>query len=182
MKHDAHSECDHCHAAKRDEWRVRGAALRMQMRRHDLTFRELMIAELVLDKTYGWQRDSVVIPLLRYFTDFTGIGQPDVVKVLRTLHARRVIRIQTIKGLPNYSINPDSESWKAMPRVSASTMQATLNLLREVNGLEPIHVEQEAELNFKDRRPAKNITSKIGDLPMSEPTGEQTEEFPNFLN
>ena len=130
--------CDKCQAAKRDEWRVRGAALRMHMRRHDLTFRELLIAELILDKTYGWQQESVCIPLLRYFTDLVGIGQPDVVKVLKTLHARRIIRIQTVKGLPNYSVNPNSESWKAMPRVSTATMQATLNLLREVNDLDPI--------------------------------------------
>ena len=92
--------CADCPARQGDEWRARGAILRMQLRRHDLTFRELQIADLILDKSYGWHRVDIVFPQLRYFTDLTGIGQPDVVKVLKTLHARRVIRIQTIKGRP----------------------------------------------------------------------------------
>lgn len=141
---------------KADEWRARGAILRMELRRHDLTFRELIIAELILDKTYGWQREDVVFPTLRFFRDLTGIGEPDVVKTLKCLHARRVIRIHTVKGRHVYSINPDSEVWKAMPRVDRQTMQSTINLMREHNGLEPIHIEQEAVENFKVRPVAKS--------------------------
>ena len=68
--HKQHCEC--CEAAKRDEWRVRGANLRMQMRRHDLTYRELLIVELILDKTYeAGKKSSVVMALpLRYFDGF----------------------------------------------------------------------------------------------------------------
>ena len=172
--------CEQCPMAARDEWRARGAILRMQLGRHDLTFREQVIANLILDKTYGWGREAVVFPQLRFFTDLTGIGQPDVVKVLKTLHARRVIRIVTVKGQPNYSINPDTEAWKAMPRVSTSTMQATLNLMREINGLDPLHVEMEAELNFKIGPSNKKITSEIGDLPMCSPMCLPTDEFPNL--
>jgi hypothetical protein len=186
MSTDTHTatdpeRCAHCRTGRLDEWRVRGSFLRMEMRRHDLTFRELQIAELILDKTYGWQRAEVVFPQLRFFTDLTGIGEPDVVKVLKTLHARRVIRIITVKGRPTYSINGDTESWKAMPRVSKATMQATLNLMREHNGLEPVPVEQEAALNFKNEADAKNFDAVIGDSPMVMPKYNLTAEFPNLL-
>lgn len=107
----------------------------LELRRHDLTFRELQIAELIMDKTLGWQRQEIIIPQLRFFTDLTGIAQSDVVKVLKTLHARRVIRIRKVKSLPTYSLNLDSESWKAMPRVSLAAIQEANNLLRECNGL-----------------------------------------------
>lgn len=159
------------------KWRVLGAVLRMELRRHDLTFREQKIAELILDKTYGWHRTEIVFPQLRYFSDLTGIGEPDVVKVLRTLHARRVIRIHTNKGRAHYSLNADTEAWKAMPRISRATMQSTVNLMREQNGLEPMTLDQEALLNFKHLPRAKNFTAVIGDSPMSEPTGE----FPNLF-
>lgn len=168
------SDCPMCDT---DGWRVRGAMLRMEMRRHELTFRGLIIAELILDKTYGWQRMTVVFPQLRYFTDLTGIGQPDVVKVLKWLQARRVIRIKIIKGRPNYSINSDTEAWKVGPRVDKETMQATINLMREQNDLEPIPIELEATLNFRTGPRAKKSGAVIGYLPI----GELTAEFPNLL-
>jgi len=177
MSETTSSACPSCATCEADGWRVRGALLRLELRRHDLSFREMIIAELILDKTYGWQRAAVVFPQLRYFTDLTGIGAPDVVKVLKTLHARRVIRIQTIKGRPNYSLNPNTDDWKALPRVDKATMQAMINLMREQNDLEPIHIEQEAALNFKNHSQAEKPAAGIGDLPM----GEQTDEFPNLF-
>ena len=166
----------------RDDWRARGAVLRMEMRRHDLTYRELLLAELILDKTYGWNRADVVFPQLRFFTDLTGIAETDVVKVLKTLHARRVIRIITVKGRPTYSINADTEAWKAMPRVSKDSMQATISLLRELNDEAPIKVEQEAALNVKKLPNAKKPSAEMGNLPMCQPTGDHTtDEFPNLM-
>ena len=173
--------CAQCQMPAQDEWRVRGAILRMEMRRHDLTFRELQIAEVILDKTYGWQRKEIVFPQLSFFTDYTGISDSDVVKVLKSLHARRVIRIVTAKGRPNYSINADTEAWKALPRVSKATMQRTMNVMREQNGLEPLHLEQEAALNFKNGAHTKIFDAEIGKLPMLPPTAQHTDDFPDFL-
>jgi len=173
--------CAHCPRIVADEWRVRGAILRMELRRHDLNFRELQLAELILEKTYGWQRADIIFPQLRFFTDLTGIGTPDVVKVLKRLHARRVLRIITVKGHPTYSLNPDTESWKAFPRVTKETMQATTNLMREINGLEPLHVEQEAASVFKSGPDAKFFAALIGNKPMGEDAGEQTPDFPNLI-
>ena len=168
--------CEDCPGSVMNIWRLQGSALRTELRRHDLTFRERLIAELILDKTYGWQRREIVFPQLRTFKDLTGIGEPDVVKVLRTLHARRVIRIQTVKGHPTYSINPDAESWKALPRLDKQTMQSTINVMREHNGLELMPMDQEAALNFKNCPHTNFPAAVIGNLPM----GEQTGEFPNL--
>jgi hypothetical protein len=181
MKSPAVKTCDHCPMGQKDEWRKKGALLRMDLLRHDLDLREFKIANLILDKTYGWQRESVVFPQLRFFRDFTGIAESDVVKVLQSLHARRVIRIVTVKGQPNYSLNPDSEAWKALPRASTETMQTANNVMREINGLEPLAIEQEAELNFKVGHAAKKLSTGIGSKPMCKPICQQTGEFPNLL-
>ena len=169
-------DCEHRNG---EQWRERGAVLRMKLRRHDLTYRELQLAELILDKTFGWQRKEIVFPQLRYFKDLTGISETDVVKVLKSLHGRRVIRIQTIKGRPTYSINVDSEAWTARPRVSAETMQATLNLLRENNDLEPVPLQQDASLSFFKPLPeAKQVAAEMGKNLMGEPMGLLPSEFP----
>lgn len=156
--------CADCPAIQNDEWRARGAVIRIHLRRHDLTYRERQLAELILDKTYGWQRSEIIIPALQFFTDLTGIDTKNVTKVLKSLHGRRVIRIRTEKGQHVYSLNPDSESWKAMPRLTTSGMQTAMNLLREINGMAPISAEYEAAQNFKGaiaaapRRRGVNLT------------------------
>lgn len=156
-----------------DEWRQAGSFLRTELRRHDLSHREMLIAELVLEKTYGWQRTEIVFPQLRYFTDLTGIDEPDVSKILDKLYARRILRIRRVKGQPTYGIRPDTDSWKALPRVSRETMSATTNLMREWNGLEPLTIEKEAFLNFKNHHLAKKSGADLGDLPAGEPSSEQ---------
>jgi hypothetical protein len=173
--------CADCPMGVRDEWRKRASLLRLELLRHDLDLREFKIANLILDKTFGWQRDEVVFPQLRFFTDFTGIQPSDVVKVLKSLHARRLISITTKKGQPHYAINPDPDRWKALPRTTTETIQATNNLMREINGLEPLPIEMEAQLNFKIRPFPKKTGAKTGDLPMCEPQCLQTGEFPNLM-
>ena len=172
--------CEHCPRIVADEWRVRGAVLRLELRRRNLTFREKLIAELILDKSYGWNMESVVFPSLKYFRVLTGISESDVIKVLKTLHGGRIIFIRHVKGRPTYSINPDMDRWQAMPRLDKSDMQAHINLMREHNGLEPIHAEQEAALNFKVGASAKKIAAQLGEKPMSEPKSEQMDIFPNL--
>lgn len=177
---EAEKMCATCPALVQNDWRIRGAILRMEMRRHDLTFRETQIAELILDKTFGWQRREVVFPQLSFFTDLTGIRESDVVKVLKRLHARRVIRIVTVKGRHTYSINDDTESWKAMPRVSSATMSKTINLLREHNDMHPMTIEQEATLNFKIRAVTENSAAETGEKPISELLSDDTGDFPDL--
>ena len=69
---------------------------------------------------------------------------------------------------------------QAMPRLDKSDMQAHINLMREYNGLEPIHAEQEAALNFKACASAGS-SAKTGKKPISEPMLKQTDIFPELL-
>jgi len=173
--------CVDCPARLFETWRLRGAALRMEMRRHDLTFRELQVAELILDKTLGWGRADIVFPSLQYFVELTGIGKPDITKILKRLHARRILRIQTVKGRPTYWLNEDPGTWGAYPRVTKEDMQRTLNLLRENNGMEPIHIIREAEANFFRVQPAaKNFAAAVGKNPTGDETAGPTAEFPTL--
>lgn len=177
--------CAECPAKKRDDWRIRGAVLWMQLGRHDLRPRELQIAQFILAKTYGWHRDAVVIPQLRFFRQATGIGEPDVVKVLKSLHARRVIRIQTVRGQHTYSLNPDPETWKALPRLSTPDMVSSDNVLREINGLEPMANHAEGGISFFKPQPgAKKRAADIGSLPIGRQMGDAMSgenEFPNLF-
>ena len=62
---------------------------------------------------------------------------------------------------------------EGIAQVSRETMRTTTNLMREWNGLEPIAIEKEAALNFKNRTHAKKLGSDLGDLPTGEPISEQ---------
>lgn len=48
------------HTFSPDVWRKAGSFLRIELRRHDLSHREMLLAELILDKTYGWQRPGQI--------------------------------------------------------------------------------------------------------------------------
>jgi len=156
------NRCKDCPSKQRDEWAARGARLRFELRRHHLSLCEMNIAELILDKTFGWGRAATVFPALRFFADFTDIRESDVVKVLKSLHAMRIISITRTKGAPTYSIREDTESWKVKPRATVATMSRAQNLLRECNGLAPLDVFEEAALNFKNGPVANFKTSLIG--------------------
>ena len=122
------------------EWRRRGAVIRMEIRRHSFSLRELLVTEFILDKTYGYQLDAVAIPDLGYFDDILGIEDTDAVKVLKALHRMRIIYIREHRGTGKklYSVNPNTEAWKIAPRTERRDMQRAINRLREWNGLTPV--------------------------------------------
>ena len=111
------------------------AALFGELRRHALSLNQGMIAEVILDLTLGWGLEAVAIPELTYFTSLTGIQKPHVTETIQRLHRARIIRIATVKDVRHYSINPNVDSWKVMPRTSLESIADTLSLLREINGL-----------------------------------------------
>lgn len=127
--------CSDCPAKQGENWRKRAPAIRRELRRHHLSERERHLAEVILDLTFGWQKESIVIPQLQCFTDLTGIGKTHVSEGIGDLHLMRIIRVITVNGQPTYQIREDVENWKVKPRVSLETMSAALSLLREVNKL-----------------------------------------------
>jgi len=180
-------------AIHQDDWHFRGARLLVDLLRHDLTPREFKIAEVILQLTYGWKRETVIIPELRYFEKLTDIGTSDVTKVLKSLHRRRVIRVQRSGGFIVYGLNPDAEVWKAMPWATTAEIVHTQNTLREVNGLEPLLMDSDSPVSFFKKEPRTDSGRRTGNLPVGKPTGERVgspkgeliaidpnDEFPNL--
>lgn len=129
---------------------IRAKRLRRELRRFHLSERERHLAELILDLSFGLRRESIVVPQLQCFTDITGIGKSHVSEGISDLHSMRIIRVITVKGQPQYSIREDSENWQVKPRVSVKTMEASVNLILEWNGLETPSEPLEALANFKN--------------------------------
>ena len=153
--------CSDCPAKQGEHWRKRAATIRRELRRHHLSERERHLAEVILDLTFGWQKESIVIPQLQCFTDLTGIGKTHVSEGIGDLHLMRIIRVTTVNGQPTYQIREDVENWKVKPRVSESAMANSINLVREWNGLQPMVSPLEAIANFKNLPAAKKISSCV---------------------
>jgi hypothetical protein len=166
-------------SALHPNWHQRRAMIRLELRRHHLSERERHLAEIILDLTLGWERESIVIPQLQCFTDLTGIGRSHVSEGIADLHAMRIIRVVTHKGQPTYSIRLDAENWKVKPRVPLAVMAGSLNLVREWNDLPPLSEPLESIANFKKYHPAKKtgvVVPEVG-FPQEAP---ENPELPNL--
>jgi hypothetical protein len=155
------NNCPDCTLVEKDSYRSRAQLIRRELRRHHFTERERHLAEVILDLTFGWNRDTIAIPQLQCFSDLTGIGKTHVSEGISDLHLMKVIRVITEKGHPVYSIREDVESWKVKPRVSTQAMSNSINLVREWNGLEPLAAPLEAIANFKNQPHARKIRSCV---------------------
>jgi phage replication O-like protein O len=150
-----HKVCVDCGTHEADAWHLRRSTIRRELRRHHLSQREMALAEIILDMTMGWQRESIIVPQLQCFTDLTGISKSHVSEGIADLHMMRIIRVITDKGQPTYSIREDIENWKVKPRVTERAMCNSINLVREWNALPPLTEPLEAIANFKSGHHAK---------------------------
>ena len=141
--------CVDCPARDANEWRLRGLAVRAELRRRKVLDNEMRIVEVILDKSFGWGLLSVVIPELRMFTLLTGMAEPHVHRAIEGLHLARVIRVTKVKGLATYQVREDFMNWQLRPRVARETIRSGVELLREINGLPPLPRVQEELPNFK---------------------------------
>ena len=144
-----------------DDWRRRASEIRRELRRHHLSERERHLAEVILEMTFGWGRQSIVVPQLQCFTDLTGISKPHVSEGIADLHAMRIIRVVTVKGQPTYCIREDTDNWKVKPRVSVQAMANSINLVRDWNGLEAVAAPLETIANFKGQSTAKKTRRSV---------------------
>ena len=155
MKPTSTKDCEGCPASILNNWRLRGLKLRDEFRRHQLTDRERRLADVILDKSFGWGQPCVIVPQLKFFSGLTGMSVPHVHDAISGLHLKRIIRVVMVKGQANYCIREDTDNWKVSPRVSQTTINETVNLLRELNELPPLTRVQEELLNFKSQPVAK---------------------------
>ena len=145
------ADCKDCPSSIWNDWRLRGLRIRAELRQHKILDNEMRIVEVILDKSCGWGRATVVIPELKHFTSLTGMAEPHVHKAIAGLHLARVIRVVRVRGQITYSVREDSENWQVRPRVSRDAILQTVSLLREVNELPPLPRHQEDLPNFKDQ-------------------------------
>jgi hypothetical protein len=112
--------------------------LKLELRRHFLSARHRVIAETLVELSFGRGLASVQVPKLEMFTDLTGISKPHVHSALRELHELRIVRVQQKQGKTNYMINPDSEAWKVRAKVSLESIVRATRLIDELNGVDQL--------------------------------------------
>ncbi len=127
--------------------------MRRELRRHSLSERERLVADALVDLSYGLGLESVRVPKQEVFTDMTGLARSHVSGSLKALYQMRILRTIQKDGMTHYTLNPNSEVWKVKIRVARETMKRAMELTRACNGLENqapgAEGAAEETLNFK---------------------------------
>lgn len=129
------TDCKDCPASLLNDWRQRGLKIRHELRRHKISDTERRLAEALLDITFGWSREEIMVPQLKFFCAMTGMEKPHVHDAISGLHLQRIIRVRTVAGQLHYSLREDSENWKATPRELMLDRDERLDQLRVINGM-----------------------------------------------
>lgn len=90
---------------------------RRALRRHALSERERLIAEIVLDFSYAIGRPAALIPRQDIFVTLTGITKGNVSTVLLSLESARILNI--IRAESIYTFLPDSSTWRVRSRLTS---------------------------------------------------------------
>lgn len=88
---------------------------RRALRRHHLSERERLIAEIIIDYSYALGRDDAYIPKDGIFVQLTGISKGHVSEVLGALDLAGVISIDRRGG--RFTFKPDTSMWKVRSRL-----------------------------------------------------------------
>lgn len=91
---------------------------RRALRRHALTERERLVAEIVLDFSYALEQPAARIPRQDIFVTLTGISKGNVSSTLAALEAARVLHIDRAGGL--YTFLPDASTWRVRSRLATA--------------------------------------------------------------
>jgi hypothetical protein len=159
---------------KRHQLQTCCSMLRKEFRRYDLTLRQSIIANVILDLSLCWGRRSVRIPKLEIFTDLTGISPGNVLQNLQMLHAMRIVEVDTLGGVTQYTLNLESDKWQCRPRVMADRVKAALDIVRALNDVAPEEGADGTEvkgtaLNFPSAGDDHFLAIEIPDLGISLP-------------
>lgn len=109
--------------------------LRRELRRYQLNFREQMVADIILEYSYGHGRMSVVIPNLQLFVDMTGISKGNIHTMLKNLHSMEVITIDGSRKQWEYSVNPNPTEWKCRERTPSKVVENAIEYIKLANGI-----------------------------------------------
>lgn len=110
--------------------------LRVELRRHALSERERLIADQLLDMSYGWGSPVVRLPNLQVLSDLTGIAVPHISTALRALAEMRIVDSDARDIATDYRINPSSDNWKVKIRVPRSVQNKAIEVVKAYNGMD----------------------------------------------
>jgi len=117
-----------------------GRQLLNDVRRLDLNFREYQMAEIILELSYGWGLECVVIPKLEIFTALTGVAKPHVSTNLAAMIEIGLLAVEKTVVGNCYRIVPNPDSWRCRPKVSRAAMADAITMLKIFNKLDdPAH-------------------------------------------
>lgn len=128
--------------------------VKRELRRHFLSERERIVADVLTENTLGLGLLHVRIPKLEVLSDLTGLERSHIHTALRSLHEMRIFTARIHEGI-TIAINTDSESWKVKPRIPRSTIQRGLDVIYAYNHTQPPPSATETPINFRDFDPAQ---------------------------
>lgn len=149
--------------------------LRKELRRFNLSERQRIIADVILDTSYGWGLKCVKVPKLDFFTDLTGISRGNVHSALKALYEMRIVEAVQKDGIAEYCITPSPDRWQATPRQSRARITHAIELLKIYNGLAKgpaPELTPEGFENFKIGRNGEFSSRSVSN------SGTDTETFP----
>jgi phage replication O-like protein O len=106
-----------------------------ELRRHHLSEREHLVSDALNMVSLGFGLEPVKIPKLETISEITGLPRQHVQTAVKSLTEMRIISMRTVEGGVIYTLNQNSDTWKAKPRVALATIQRGMDLIRELNGL-----------------------------------------------
>ena len=113
-----------------------GRALLKDVRRLDLNFREYQIAELILELSYGWGLESVIIPKLEIFTALTGVAKPHISTNLNAMIEMGLLEVRKTTEGPRYAITTNRNQWRCRPKVSSASVIDAITTIKMFNRLD----------------------------------------------
>ncbi len=113
-----------------------GRSLLKDVRRLDLNFREYQIAEMILELSYGWGREWVIVPKLDIFTALTGVARPHVSTNLAAMIEMGLLVAEKTETGMRYSITTDPNAWRCRLKVSRDAVREAITTLKIYNGMD----------------------------------------------
>jgi hypothetical protein len=129
-----------------------------------------LIAETILNLSFGLGLSCAYVARLEIFTELTGIQRPDVWRILRRLEEDGVIQADTRAG--EYTFLPDERTWQFRRRkTNAINVQSAMpQVLARTDDLKAAIAEVQQEVVLRGR--------PVGEMPTAPPIEEPAKSTP----
>lgn len=143
---------------RREQMAGRGRALMCEVRRLELGKVEYRLAELVIEYSYGWGNEALVVPELDDFAVLIGLAKPHVHTNLAALMDMGLLAVEkTLKG-KSYSIVPNPKAWICRRKPRSKCVEDTIEKLKVFNN---VAAQEELPHFFEPRNGAPFLNSRV---------------------